>query len=80
MKSPDEREERSHQVKLRLISASPEDGRIPHILRAQSFPVNELIADSVVKSAVEVRSTAVSMENLHRGGTGKPLRNLLLCL
>lgn len=70
MKSPTEREEPSQQVRLQLISTSPEDCRIPHILRPQSFPVNELIADSVEKGAVEMRSTAVSMENLHRGGQG----------
>lgn len=48
------------------ISTRPEYRRIPDILRPQSFPVNKLIADAVLKGAVETRSTAVSVENLRK--------------
>lgn len=51
---------------LELVSTQPEYRRVPDILRAQSFPVNKLIADAVLKGAVETRSTAVSVENLHK--------------
>lgn len=46
---------------LERISTQPEYRRIPDILRPQSFPVNKLIADTVLKGAVETRSTAVSV-------------------
>lgn len=51
---------------LEHISTQPEYRRVPDILRPQSFPVNKLIADTVLKGAVETRSTAVGVENLHK--------------
>lgn len=48
------------------ISTQPEYRWVPDILRPQSFPVNELIADTVLKGAVEARSAAVSVQNLHK--------------
>lgn len=44
----------------------PEYRRISDVLRPQSFPVNELIADSVLKGAVEPRGAAVGVQNLHK--------------
>lgn len=59
-------EGRGENPRLEHISAQPEYRRISDILRPQSFPVNELIADTVLKGAVETRSAAVSVENLHQ--------------
>lgn len=52
---------RGENPRLEHISTQPEYGGIPDILRPQSFPVNKLIADTVLKGAVETRSTAVSV-------------------
>lgn len=51
------------EVKMQRWNTSelPEYCGIPDILRPQSFPVNKLIADTVLKGAVQTRSTAVSV-------------------
>lgn len=47
-----------------MLAASPEQYGVPDVLRAESIALHELVADAIGEGAVEVRGTAVGMEDL----------------
>lgn len=58
----DLRVEKQEEKRLKInISTQPEDCRVPDILGPKSISMHELVADTILKGAVETRSTAVSV-------------------